>query len=110
MTIWCAKEAYIKAVGEGLGFDLGRIEVLLDPDTEIRSVLVDGLDIKQAGWILASGYLDDEAYRWVSIHEGAQPTDMARVIAEAVEWQDVISILKPDKGRETNDLPSTSQS
>lgn len=60
------KEAYIKAVGIGLGFELRRAEFHYLPDDDILSkratVLIDG--VKRPEWSFTLGRLGDD--HWVS--------------------------------------------
>lgn len=91
-TVWCVKEAYVKAIGEGVGFGLEHIDVILDQSGEVPGVLVDGLDIRESesGWTIKSGYLDAGTYRWVCIYEGP-PDDTGIVTPMTVDWKEMIS-------------------
>jgi len=64
---WCMKEAYIKALGIGLGFDLHRVEFHYHEDLiwgDIAYVYIDG--IYQARWQFFLHKLDSD--HWVSLH------------------------------------------
>lgn len=107
-TIWCVKEAYVKAIGEGVGFGLERIEVVFHEDKNshaaVKSVLVDGRDIQESGWTVGSGYLDRGAYRWISIYEGLRPggTDTPTVEPTVVGWKEMTSRLSLASGTENS--------
>lgn len=65
---WTRKEAYVKAVGDGIAFGLDRFEVTLDPDGTVRFVTLDGSAEAAAGWSLhdlapAPGYAGAAAVR-----------------------------------------------
>ena len=49
---WTRKEAFVKAVGEGLGFGLERFDVSLDPGAPARLLRVDGDSGERCGWVL----------------------------------------------------------
>jgi len=49
---WTRKEAFVKAVGDGLGFGLHRFDVSLDPGAPARLLRVDGDAGEQCGWVL----------------------------------------------------------
>lgn len=49
---WTRKEAFVKAVGDGLGFGLARFDVSLDPGAPARLLRVDGDPAEQCGWVL----------------------------------------------------------
>lgn len=49
MKFWSLKEAYVKATGEGLGFELGRCEFVLLNDGTRAVVAVDG--VARRDWI-----------------------------------------------------------
>jgi 4'-phosphopantetheinyl transferase len=48
-NLWTLKEGYTKAIGEGVGFGLERINVVLD-ELEVVRVEVDGRDLVDDGW------------------------------------------------------------
>lgn len=91
-TIWCVKEAYVKALGEGVGFGLDRIEVVLDDEAEIVSVSVDGREIVEAMWTAQAGYLGEKEYRWVCISSGSvEQTSPPKV--KVLGWGDILNTL-----------------
>jgi 4'-phosphopantetheinyl transferase len=51
---WTAKEAYLKATGDGLAGSLDRVEVSLAPDEPMRLLAIDGNVQAAAGWRLHS--------------------------------------------------------
>ncbi|MEM8963538.1 MAG: 4'-phosphopantetheinyl transferase superfamily protein [Acidobacteriota bacterium] len=64
---WTRKEAYIKAVGDGLSIPLDRFDVTLLPEEPTGFVALDGSAERAAGWQLlhlepASGYLGAVAF------------------------------------------------
>ncbi len=59
---WTRKEAFVKAVGEGLSYPLDAFEVTLTPDAQARFIHIHGDSMLAARWHLhhlqpASGYL-----------------------------------------------------
>ena len=57
--IWTIKEAYTKAIGQGLGFDLQRIEY----NVATKTVTVDGLAATEWQFETFQVTVDEEAYR-----------------------------------------------
>ena len=53
LRCWTRKEAFIKALGEGLSCPLDRFEVTLRPDEAARLVTIDGEATAADGWTLA---------------------------------------------------------
>ena len=65
-TFWTVKEGYTKAIGQGIGFGLERIQVDLDERGDVGMVSVDGSDVRDNGWRWKCGWLGrDEGYGWV---------------------------------------------
>ena len=67
--IWSLKEAFVKATGEGLGFDLGRIEFGIDDKKNVASVSIDGK--RQKDWkfhMHCLGRKDRE--HWIAVARG----------------------------------------
>jgi phosphopantetheinyl transferase len=86
-TIWCLKEAYVKAIGEGVGFGLQRIDVSLTNDGALKSVKVDGTALEEAGWNVELGIL--EGYVWACITESGERLGEPRI----VPYQDIINVM-----------------
>lgn len=58
--LWSVKEAYTKAIGEGITFGLERIEVELSASAgKVERVKVDGRDVDERGMLMAKK-------RWIS--------------------------------------------
>jgi len=57
--IWTIKEAYTKAIGQGLGFDLQRIEY----NDATKTVTVDGVPATEWQFETSQVTVDEEAYR-----------------------------------------------
>ncbi|MBA3943868.1 MAG: 4'-phosphopantetheinyl transferase superfamily protein [Herpetosiphonaceae bacterium] len=71
-TCWCRKEAYIKAIGEGLAMPLDQFDVSLLPDEPAR--------------LLQVAHNAAEATRW-SLVELAPATDyMGALVVEGYDW------------------------
>lgn len=64
--LWSLKEAYVKATGEGLGFDLGKTEFTLSSNTT-ATVAVQG--IPQPQWIFHLHELGNPGH-WISVARG----------------------------------------
>ena len=98
-TIWCAKEAYVKANGDGVGFGLERIEVFLSDGMNIDAVHVDGENITDHGWRTASGWLDDSACCWVYMcHTNGNYYNEVEPIT--LDWSRIISYVSTRFGEE----------
>jgi 4'-phosphopantetheinyl transferase len=87
-TCWTRKEAYIKAMGDGLAIDLASFRVTLVSDAPPRLVSVDGLSSEEPEWTLhhltpepdciaALAYPD--APRPVSSHPAISAGDLFRI-------------------------------
>lgn len=98
ITIWCAKEAYVKALGEGVGFGLERIDVVISDQSPQVMVKVDGHDIREAGWSVMDGYLEEKAYRWVCIAQVEPEDDLQRPRLRpepiSIRWTDMVADLQ----------------
>lgn len=88
--IWCIKEAYVKAIGEGVGFGLQRIEVCLGDDGSLEGVKVDGKSLGDNGWMVSLGTL--EGYIWACVTEKSSE-QMAE--PKIVSYRDIIDVLQP---------------
>ena len=66
LRFWSLKEAYVKATGEGLGFELGRCEFRINGDKRRASVAVDG--VSRPDWIFHLHELGRG--HWVSVARG----------------------------------------
>jgi len=88
-TLWCVKECYTKAIGEGIGFGLERVSVDLAGDTEvqIRGGKVDGVGFDDMRWSVEGGWLAD--YRWVAIWQGGTE----KVGVEVIEWDSFVEVF-----------------
>jgi 4'-phosphopantetheinyl transferase len=53
-SFWTHKEAFIKAIGEGLFYPLNRFEVSFSPDEPIRLLSIDGDSAKASQWFMLS--------------------------------------------------------
>jgi 4'-phosphopantetheinyl transferase len=51
---WTRKEAFVKAIGDGLQYPLGSFDVSLAPGEPARILRVGGLDSRECGWTLRS--------------------------------------------------------
>ena len=87
--IWCLKEAYVKAIGEGVGFGLQRIDVSLSDDGVLISVKVDGKALEDEGWSVELGIL--EGYVWACITESSDRLGELRIIPH----QNIINVMHP---------------
>jgi 4'-phosphopantetheinyl transferase len=85
--IWCLKEAYVKAIGEGVGFGLQRIDVSLSDDGVLEKVEVDGKALEDNGWSVELGIL--EGYVWACITESSEKLGEPRIIP----YQDIINAM-----------------
>lgn len=88
---WTRKEAYIKAVGDGLSLGLDQFEVSLEPDAPARFISIGGDRARAAQWSLfdlrpAAGYTAALAvpaphchihcWQWCDIYENFPPVGM----------------------------------
>jgi 4'-phosphopantetheinyl transferase len=90
-TLWCIKEAYVKAKGEGIGFGLERIEVTLSADGVVEDVSVDGRQVRETGWKVDVGTVG-EVYRWACLwQEGAGDTGLR---VETITYKEVIDAIQ----------------
>ena len=108
MTLWTVKEAYVKAIGEGIGFGLDRIVLEFEPagpDSNptqslpaVNRVTVDGVDVSARGWSWAFGTVGRDPtsatdstrpYAWATFCRG----DQAASKLQHVQWDDFISIF-----------------
>ena len=76
---WTRKEAYVKALGDGLAFPLDRFDVSLAPDEPARILRVDRTSGESCGWSLhaltpAPGFTGAVVVR----HSGDEPVPLAR--------------------------------
>jgi hypothetical protein len=87
--IWCLKEAYVKAIGEGVGFGLRRIDVSLTDDGSLNSVKVDGKLLEDGGWSVELGILEG-GYIWACITESSEKLGEPRIVPH----QDIINVMR----------------
>jgi 4'-phosphopantetheinyl transferase len=94
-TLWCVKEAYVKAIGEGVGFGMERIDVDLDDEGTLRGVRVDERPLSDSSWNVQVGILDGE-YIWACVHESDQTSSSSeKIIPKMIDHQDIINSLLP---------------
>jgi phosphopantetheinyl transferase len=86
--IWCLKEAYVKAIAEGVGFGLQRIDVSIAGDGTLEGVKVDGSALEDDGWSFELGIL--EGYVWACISESSDRLGEPRI----VPYQDIINVMQ----------------
>jgi len=86
--IWCLKEAYVKAIGEGVGFGLQRIDISLNDHGILDSVKVDGKSLEGDGWSVELGILDG-GYIWACITESSERLGKPKI----VPYQDIINVM-----------------
>lgn len=82
LTLWTAKEAYLKASGIGLRGNLTRVEIDIDPTGAVSLVSVDGSSEEGGRWKLERVPLDDG---WVGILVGEGDGWEMRLFDEGVE-------------------------
>ena len=88
--IWAAKEAYVKALGEGVTFGLQRIDVHVDNEC-LATIRVDGANIKDEHWTWSSGWLEHRQCAWVAVGRG-QAIHQA-LTPEHLTWTDLCADL-----------------
>jgi phosphopantetheinyl transferase len=88
--IWCVKEAYVKAIGEGVGYGLQRIDVSFGDEGRLEGVKFDGKQLEDDGWTVALGILEDE-YIWVCVTESSDRSD---VTLKIIPYQNVIHLMQ----------------
>jgi hypothetical protein len=88
--IWCLKEAYVKAVAEGVGFGLQRIDISLNDDGVLVSVKVDGKALEDEGWSVELGILEG-GYIWACMTDSSERLGEPRIIPH----QDIINVMHP---------------
>lgn len=84
--LWSVKEAYTKAIGEGVTFGLERIEVeLLEGADKVERVKVDGRDVDERGWEWRVGDIGED-YGWAVWWRG---DDVEReLVIDHISWED----------------------
>ncbi|KAL0247056.1 hypothetical protein I308_104090 [Cryptococcus tetragattii IND107] len=84
--LWSVKEAYTKAIGEGITFGLERIEVELSAGAgKVERVKVDGKDVDERGWEWRVGDIGDD-YGWAAWWRG---DDVEReLVIDHISWED----------------------
>lgn len=91
-SLWTMKEAYTKALGEGLGFEFNRIASafgLMDGNEQVE---IDGKEVG-ADWLLMQGMVYDcsgKRYQWAVAEQGGGPVS-GPVGLEEVEWEDFMT-------------------
>lgn len=74
---WSRKEAYIKAVGKGLGIPLNSFDVSLDPDQEVKIKAIDG-NINHS-WYLYDLKIDKEYKSAFAIDSEVKTINISRI-------------------------------
>lgn len=85
-TLWTLKEGYTKAIGEGVGFGLERINVVFD-GLEPARVEVDGRDIEDDGWRWRIGRIGQGVQTGYAVYW--KRTDFEGI--EVVTWERLVS-------------------
>ena len=85
-TCWTRKEAYLKALGDGLAAPLDRFRVTIDPDGPARLLEVDGRPGSESGWTMvgiapAPGYVGALVVRREEDGDDQPPADRAARLA-----------------------------
>lgn len=95
ITLWCVKEAYVKAIGEGIGFGMERVEVDLDDRGTLVGVKVDGVPLTETGWDVQVGRLNGE-YIWACVAESSerQSNRQSEMIPKTISHQEIINALQ----------------
>ena len=86
--IWCLKEAYVKAIGEGVGFGLQRIDIALNDEVILDSVKVDGKSLEGDGWSVELGTLEG-GYIWACITESNERLGNPKI----VPYENIIQVM-----------------
>jgi len=77
----------VKAIAEGVGFGLQRIDVSLNDDGALEGVSVDGKALEDEGWSVELGVL--EGYVWACITESSEKMGEPRI----VPYQSIIDVM-----------------
>lgn len=87
--LWVVKEAYVKAIGEGIVFGLQRIDVNLAHDGTLVKVTVDGKTLDETGWSAYLGSLVN-GYIWACVTESSEETTQPKTIS----YQQIIDAMQ----------------
>jgi 4'-phosphopantetheinyl transferase len=87
-TLWTLKEGYTKAIGEGVGFGLERINVVFDGLNAVR-VEVDGRDIADDGWHFRLGRVGEGMESGYAVYWKGREWEGV----EIVQWSQLISVF-----------------
>jgi hypothetical protein len=97
-TLWCIKEAYVKTTGDGLGFELERIDVVLKVDGDVEKVKVDEKDIDEKdidelGFRLTTGRVGEgNGYRYACIWQAVgQEEEGGKVDLTVVSCEEIMN-------------------
>lgn len=80
----------MKAIGEGVGFGMERIEVDLNEKGALVEVKVDGVPLTETGWDVQVGRLDGE-YIWACVAESSER--QSEIIPKMIPHQGIIDAL-----------------
>ena len=80
----------MKAIAEGVGFGLQRIDVSLNDDGALKGVKVDGKALEDDGWAVELGILEGE-YIWACITESSDRLGEPRIVT----YQNIINVMHP---------------
>jgi len=85
----------VKAIGEGIGFGMERVEVDLDEKGILVGVKVDGVPLTETGWDVQVGRLDGE-YIWASVAESSekQSNRQSEIIPKTISHQEITDALQ----------------
>ena len=81
----------MKAIGEGIGFGMERVEVDLDEKGTLVGVIVDGIALTETGWDVQVGRLDGE-YIWACVAESSER--QSEIIPKMIPHQGIIDALQ----------------
>ena len=85
----------MKAIGEGIGFGMERVEVDLDEKGTLVGVIVDGIPLTETGCDVQVGRLDGE-FIWACVAESSerQSNRQSEIIPKTISHQEIINALQ----------------